>query len=436
MILIPGIMFAQHTIKGMFTPAKDYSVVLLYKVTPTVSEYITNDQIKEDGSFTLKLDSTATKGMYRVVYGTPQEDYNFDVIYNEKEDIELTFNSETGVAFKKSVENKLITSYTNSMSMVIQSIGNFYRQNSKDEDALKSIFKTQKETQLNFEKAAKGTIALEFIKANTPYIPSSFEDVETYTKNLKAHYFDYLDFNNATLQSSNFLQERMLNYVFGVTEDGVDVETNYKKNIDTFFNVTKILPNNIKQILLIDLWTQMADLGYESVANYISETYLIDVAVELNDQTLIKDLLLYSSLSNGKKAPDFSIEIEKDKKLVTKKLRELDLAKNYVIVFWSSMCSHCLKEIPMVQEFVKSKEKGFIQVVAIGLEEEPYKWKDLTYDYPEFIHVYGEGKWDNEIGDAYNVSATPTYFVLNENKEIIGKPENFEALKMFFEEEQ
>lgn len=155
--LIPSILLAQHSIKGTFSPAKEYNFALLYKVTPTLSEYISNTEIdKETGGFEFQLDSTRTKGMYRVVYAIPQEDYNFDIIYNGKEDIELTFNSETGVTFKKSAENKLLTSYTNSMSMVTQSIGNYFREESKNTKALKSIFKTQQETQENFEKAAKG----------------------------------------------------------------------------------------------------------------------------------------------------------------------------------------------------------------------------------------------------------------------------------------
>ena len=35
------------------------------------------------------------------------------------------------------------------------------------------------------EKEAKGTIALEFIKANKPYIPQNSEDIKTYIKNNK-----------------------------------------------------------------------------------------------------------------------------------------------------------------------------------------------------------------------------------------------------------
>ena len=433
-VLMPNIFFGQHTIKGTFTPAEDYNVALLYKVTPTVSEYVTNAEIK-DGILEFKLDSTVTKGMYRVVYAIPQEDYNFDVIYNAKEDIEFTFNSETGVEFQSSSENKLLASYKNSMSMITHSIGNFYREESKDTIALNSIFKTQREAQSSFETLAKGTIAFNFIKANTPYIPEIFEDVKTYVANLKAHYFDHVDFTNETLQSSNFFDERMLNYVFGLSYEDEDEITNYKNNIDDFCDAMKNAPDEIKRILLIDLWQQMADLGVEKVANYISETYLIDVAKKLNDEELVKGLTLFKNTSIGSKAPDFSFEISENKKTIITKLSGLNTSENYVIVFWSTTCSHCLDEIPQLQTFINTQEAVKLKVIAIGLEDAPYKWKDLTYDFPEFIHVYGEGKWDNKIGDDYGVTGTPTYFVLNKAKEIIAKPENVEALKVFFEKE-
>jgi len=284
--LLPSILLAQNTIKGKFSPAKDYNFALLYKVKPTLSDYVSNAEIQEDGSFEFKLDSTNTKGMYRLVYGVPQEDYNFDIIYNGKEDIELTFNSETGVEFKKSTENKLIASYTNSMSMVTQSIGNYFSQESKDTIALKAIFKTQKETQENFENATKDTIALEFIKANKPYIPQQVQDVKTYINNLKTHYFDHVDFNNKTLQSSNFLEERMLNYVFGMSSDSKDELENYKENIDVVYSYMKDAPNEVQRILLFDVWQQMYDLGFESIANYLAKNYLMDIVVSLTDKEI------------------------------------------------------------------------------------------------------------------------------------------------------
>ncbi len=435
-LLIPGFLLAQHSIKGIFTPAKSYNVLLLYKVTPTISEYVTNANIGEQGHFEFKLDSTLQKGVYRLVYAVPQEDYNFDVIFNGKEDIELSFNAETGVTYENSFENKLLTSYTNSMSMVTQSIGNYFRQKSEDTTALSNIFKTQRETQEGYENAAKGTIAFEFIKANKPYSPRKYLDIKSYVSALKAHYFDSVDFNNPTLQSSSFLTEKMLNYVFGMSSKSNDKIATFKTNIDVVCNEMKDAPNEVKRILLVDLWQQMVDLKIETVANYISEKYLMDIAVGLNDQELLHTLILHKDLSNGTKAPDFSLEVTVDGEKTTKKLSQLDLADHNIIVFWSSGCSHCLDEVPQLQNYVNSKADQKIKVIAIALEDEPSKWNELIKTYPEFIHVYGAGKWNNDIVQSYGVKATPTYFILNKNKEITGKPENFEAVQAFFEKEE
>ncbi|WP_242083838.1 TlpA family protein disulfide reductase [Aestuariivivens sediminis] len=430
--VLPSLLLAQHTINGVFSPAKDYKVVLLYKATPTMSKYIKNAEIKNDGSFQFQLDSTLTKGIYKIVYAIPQEDYNFDVIYNGKEDIELDFNPERGVVFLKSFENKLLSSYSKSMSKVTQSIRNFYSKESPDTTALKTIFKIQRETQNSFENAAKGTIVLEFIKANKPYIPKTFVTAEVYLEGLKTHYFDSIDFNNKTLQSSNLLEEKMLNYVFGVTSKTKDEITNYKDNIDAFCMVMKSTSPEVKRILLVDLWQQMADLGKEEVANYISETYLMDIAVSLNDQKLLHKLILYKDLSMGNEAPDFSFQIVENGKTITRKLSELKGYKNYIIVFWSTTCTHCLDEIPQLYAYYKTLASGSTQIIAIALEEEESQWKALKLNYPEFIHVYGKGKWDNDIVGRYAVVSTPTYYILDTNKHIISKPEDVDALKEWF----
>ena len=435
LLLIPSIFFAQHSIKGTFSPPGEFEIALLYKVQPTHSKYVTNTPIAADGSFEINLDSTLTKGMYRITYAVPQEEYNFDVIYSGDEDVELTFNSETGVEFLSSRENKLLESYTNSMLMITNSIGNYFRDGSETKDtlALESIFKTQREMQKGFEEAAKGTLAFHFIKANKPYIPEKGVDVKTYVEQLEKHYFDHVDFNNPILQRSKFLTERMLNYVFGMSTQNGDEEEDYKRNITVFHKAMKNAPTEIKKSLLTDLWEQMVDLKLEPVANFIAEDYLMDLSVELNDQQLLQALILYQNTSLGSLAPDFSLEITEKEEKITKTLHELDIAEIYVLAFWSSTCSHCLQEIPELHEFVKTFEEGTLKVIAIGLEDEPYAWKNLTYDFSNFLHVYGEGRWENEIGNNYGVTATPTYFILSEDKEIVAKPDSFEELKGFFD---
>lgn len=431
-LLSPSFLFSQHLIKGKFTNSDDFKYALLYKITPTSSEYISNAEIGKDGRFEIKLDTTATAGMYKIVYAMPQDDYNFDIIYNAKEDIEFTFNTETGISYQASHENKLMSSYTKSMSMISQSIANFYRSQSKDSTALLSIFKTQDSTQQRYEAAAKGTIALQFIEANRPYIPTTFEDIKTYIDHLKDHFFDSVDFTNTTLQSSSFLSERMLSYVFGMVTAGTNQTSAYQENIDVFYKAMSKAPTTIKSSLLLQLWQKMVDAQNDVVANYIADTYLIEIAKSLNDQELVNGLLQYKNTSLQSKAPNFSL----DGTTTGKTLRDLSGYDYYVVVFWSSTCSHCMHEIPILESYVKTLKEGFLKVVAVGLEDDDVNWSRTIKQFPDFIHVLGLGKWDNKIGDDYGVNATPTYFILDKAKRIIDKPNDVEALKSFFKDKE
>ena len=157
----------------------------------------------------------------------------------------------------------------------------------------------------------------------------------------------------------------------------------------------------------------------------------MDIAVELNDQQLIHDLMQLIKTGIGEKAPDFDIELTKNGKTVTKKLSELNLADEYVVLFWSSTCSHCLYEVPKFYKYIETKPN--IKVIAVGLEDGPDNWEKVKQKFPDFIHVYGAGHWDNEIGNDYGVNATPTYFILDKDKHIIDKPNTLDDLKDFID---
>ncbi len=431
--LFPSIILGQHSIKGTFTPPEEYKWIILYKVNPTTSVYVENAEIGEDGSFEIALDSTITKGVYRIVYAMPQEEFNFDIIYNAEEDIELSFSEEKGVKFNNSTENKLLTSYAKSMMMVNQTINNFYSKRSTDKQGFKKIFKTLDEAQKSFEDASKGKIASHFIKANSPYIPNEFEDIKTYSKKLRASYLKHVDFNNPTLQSSEFLIERMLGYVIGMTSNPDDIDA-FKANVDDIAKAIKATQLSYQKTLLNILWNQFADIENETMTNYVATEYLLPIAKQLNDYELTNQLIVYKNTSINAYAPDFKLEMinEDDEKEETK-LYKLDSHKRYVVLFWSSSCSHCLEELPELKKEIDYLQEGNTKVIAIGLEDESYNWNNEISYYPDFIHVYGEGKWDNSIGNDYGVTATPTYFVLNKKKQVIAKPYNFKALKEYLD---
>ena len=125
--LLPLLALAQHTIQGNFSPAEDYKWAVLYKVSPTNLSYKTDTKIDEEGNFTLQLDASIEKGMYRLVYAVPQDVFNFDIIYNGEEDIVVQFNKEKGVEFIISKENVLLASYEKEMRAVQAKIAEQYQ---------------------------------------------------------------------------------------------------------------------------------------------------------------------------------------------------------------------------------------------------------------------------------------------------------------------
>ncbi len=420
-VLLPMLLIAQHKVSGVFSPAKEFTYAFLYQATPTGTNYVDRSKVETDGRFSIALDSTVAPGIYKIVYAVPPEDYNFDLIYDGKEDVVMTFDLEKGLEFTESNENKLWSSYTKSMELVNKAISNFYTKESNDKNAFKDIFKTLKETQEAYENAAKGTLALTFVQANRPYIPKAFEDISTYSKNLKRTYLEHVDFENPLLQSSDFLSDRVLAYVFGMYAH-IDNEP-YKKDIDYLVKLMDKANATVKTSLLQVIWQHFVDLNNETMANYVTDFYLLDLAREIGYSHLIEILEAYKNNSIGNKAQNFDIKNLDTGK--TTSLYDLNGADRYLIIFWSSTCSHCAEELPKVKATIPNNTK----VIAIGLEDDIENWQKEIKNYPNFIHVLGLEKWDNSIADTYNISATPSYILLDKDKNIIAKPFDFEDLE-------
>lgn len=419
--LLPLFALAQNTISGTFSPAKDFKMVILYKVTPTQLVYENHSELDSLGQFNMTVKKNAEKGMYKMVYASPQEEYNFNIIYNN-EAIDFTFNLNDGVKFNTSEENKIMQSYTKSMQLVQEGFNEFFKRDATNKDDFFKLLSIQKKTQEQYEAAASNKIAYQFIKANRPFFPSTYINETAYRNELKVHYFDHIDFSNFTLLNSNTLVEKSFSYVFSFL-DPKTPNASYKENIDT---LVKQLENNkaFKTLILELLWREFSQAN-ETVANYITNQYLMALAKEKNNNSLIEELQVIKQTSIGAKAVNFKIDDNTN-------LYDLDDAENYIVVFWSSTCGHCLTELPQLQNFIKTQQQNKFKIIAFGLESETEFWSHKIKEFPKFTHIYGEGKWDNKIGNAYNVQSTPSYFILNKDKVITHKPYDVKALQLLY----
>lgn len=421
LFIFPLIAFGQ-SVKGTFYPAEDFTYAFLYEATPEGANYVSHGELNTEGQFEIKIDSSAAPGIYKIVYATPPEENNFDFIYDGKETIAFKFSQENGVEFTESEENKLWASYLKSMDMVNQTISNYYEKDGKDKKGFNAVFKVLKDTQTSYEALAIGRLASAFIMANRPYIPTEYEDYNTYSKNVKKHYFSQIDFSNYILQSSTFLTNRVISYVFNMVENPTD--NTYKALVDDVYNAINDNDLEIKTYLLEIVWQRFVTAENNDLANYITDKYLLNLANTSGNKVLAETITSYKNTSIGTKAPNFEITSSSN----TTSLHDFKGSEYYLLVFWSSTCGHCLNELPKVKELVADKSN--IKVIAFGLEEEPSKWTEEIKKYPDFVHTIGLGKWNNPIVKTYGIAATPTYFLLSSNKTIIAKPYDYEALEV------
>lgn len=426
-LVIPSIMWSQHTIEGNFSPVEDFTYAFLYKASPTSLDYVDRAQIDAHGNFKITLDASAEAGIYKIVYGQPVDEFNFDLIYNAKEDIELNFSQSEGLVFLSSSENKMWTSYTKSMELVNMTIRNFYAEKSKDEKAFKEIFKTLKDTQTAFEDASDGTFASVFIKANAPYIPKVMEDVNTYASNIKSNYLKHVDFSSTVLQSSDFLKDRVLSYIFSMSSK--TDKKYYSEQLNTLVDLMGSVTPEVKKGLLGSIWRQFVAMENAEMSNYMAEVYLKPLAVQTEDAELLTLLSSQQTSAIGAKGQDFKLTTQIKGKLVNTSLHELDSAENYLLIFWSSSCGHCAEALPYIQKMMKKYDSKKIKVIAFGIEEDDVDWKKQIMQFPDFINVIGFDKWDNSTVKAYDIHGTPSYIILDSDKIIRSKPETIRAIE-------
>ena len=427
--LCSGIIVAQNSILGTFAPAKDYSWLIAYRLKPGTQVYVADTTIK-NGKFALNIPANSPAGMYRLVYAIPQEEFYFDVIYNGKENIELSFTSENGVAFTDSKENILFNSYFKELNDVEHQIISYYTSGNTYINEYNTILKNLKAVQTTYEAKANGLIPYAFIKGNRPYIPSAYEGIQDFIVNKKKNYFNALDFTNATLQASGFLTDKVVNYVFTalplqeMTKEDTEIEM--QANIRKVNYYTKSVSTGYRLHLFYNLWSQAAASEFNVVSDFIYNNYLKALATTEGKQDIINAIELHNRLRIGTIAPDISWG-EKGKE---KTLLSLDGSTNYVLVFWSSTCSHCLKELPVLHKELKKYPNA--KVIAVGIEDNAIHWDLETTKFPNFEHALALGKWQGKYVKLYAINKTPSYFILDSEKRFIAKPEDNKAVVEFF----
>lgn len=433
-------MLAQSvdTITVKMQPAT-FKQVVLYSADGAQQKYVTHAK-SADGIFKLAVPADSPHAFYRLVFNQETMDY-IDFLYLGKP-FQVVFNPEDLNQlpnFINSDENNRFFNYLFQINGIQQKMDSvqislFQAQDSNTLNTLKSQYLTlQKklETVLaEINTTEKSELIKDVLKAHERVLPKEpIADPNEYLPFVKQHFFDHIDFNNPNLIHSSILVDKVMDYVFYLTvAESTEVQNDlYKKAINDVMQ--KVSDESMRKGFIQALIQSFSQDENVALTDYLFENYYDKLPTDLQNVNWKNGLQHELKTAISRPAPDFDLSF--NGRNIT--LYDLKGYKYYIVVFWSTTCSHCMKEIPMFYDYIKDRKDT--KVIAVGMEtfDSQTQWKTEVYDYTAFVNVLGLGKWENPISQSYNVHATPNYFILDENKKIIAKPYDFEAVEAFFD---
>ena len=391
------------------------------------------------GSFTYVMPDNREAGMYVIVKGPGQA---VELIYN-KENIQFTtsgFDNDDGIQIISSIENLIYYDYLGIKGMnmyKIDVLGNLiHNYPPNDEfflDAIKqyNLLKNQLNTRTDvLIENNPLTLAARYLKADRSLIVDP--TLPEYEKGvyLKKHYFDNVDFNDTMLIKSTFLTSKAVGYLSLFQNDAnsqEELEDFMLMGIDTIFKHAQV-NQQVYEFLVDFLISGFQSIGFEKGLEHIANASTLDQFCENTERKLKLEnkLELIKKLAIGQPAPDFTTTDIDGNVVILKDIK----AKKTVLLFWASWCPHCDEIMPVINSYYGDKSN--LEVIAISIDESKddllKSLKDTGYDWINVAELKG---WNGEIINEYGIVATPSVFILDENKKIIGKPLGKEEIAGF-----
>jgi thiol-disulfide isomerase/thioredoxin len=421
------------------------------------NQYLKVDSAKlENGVLTFKGSEPLKGGIYLIVLN-PSKYYDILVSGTEKEfSVEAdTTNFIKSVKIVGSPENELMFAYRKFISdkseeaMAIQK----QMQVQKDPAAMELNRNKMKNLQDEVTKYMKSTIAnnpnsfaAKIIKANVepelpneaPKLPNGKSD-STYLFNLyKKKFFENIDFKDERMLRTPFIQTKVEKYfkdlVYQVT-DSINVDADKvlklaKTNQDVYRYVLWMITNKYENIEIV---------GLDGVFVHLAENYYLKDAdwLDSTQRAKFKDRVdILKPILTGNLMPPLILQ-----DTLGRDVNLYDLKAKYTIVyFYSYDCGHCKDHAPeLVKYYEENKNKNIViynaSIHTTGdTKEELSKTKEFikTYKTGNLINVL-DSKLRYDFRKKYDIYSTPTSYILDEQKKIIGRRIPIEEFNKFIE---
>jgi peroxiredoxin len=242
--------------------------------------------------------------------------------------------------------------------------------------------------------------------------------------NMKTKWFDQVNWANSNLINSDILTNKIKDYLGLYNQKGLN-----RKQLQEGFKtaIEQILPfavqnEKLGKFVVHFLLKEFERYALDEVIVHVSEIYSSlgkNCEMEGSDSALQLRLKKYEQMSIGKTAPDFTLPNLNGELFHLKK----NLKEKNLIVFWSTACPHCLYLLPQLNKWYLQAEKKGWNVIAISLDSKEKDLKDIMQKMKlNFTILCDYKRWNGTAVVDYNIHATPTMIVLDQNAKIVSKP--------------
>ncbi len=446
---------------------------------------VTSTTVDKKGLFQFPFSDDSPVGMYRLKF---EKGRNVDVVYNS-EDIEISISKPVMQAGKYSLfegidvlsygDSRLYYDFLQTLDLkrertaLLKQLKRLYPP-SKDKVADQNttsvpetetgLFHSQIESELGslhqrFEEYIQQLIdnnpdsyAAKIIKTLKP--PLSTGDMSGTERGewLKEHFWDSIDFSDATLLHSPVIPSKVFEYISLYSNNRLSREEQEMALIEAVDNILfRAHADDIVFSVVLDLITRKFEKSeYELVLTYITENYILsDSGCEDSEKVVSADradelrdkVKTIKKMAIGNPAPEidmpqqglFDLEIAEGS-VVTANGSQMKLsnisAEYTLVLFWASWCPHCSSLLSAVKGiYDEYRDKG-LEILAISIDEERTAWQNAItkgqYDWINYSELTG---WEGMAAKEYGVWSTPRMYLLDRDKSIIAKPSTVEELK-------
>ena len=294
--------------------------------------------------------------------------------------------------------------------------------------------------QMDVIKKYPGTITATVLKTSqilkVPDAPKKSDGTIDSTFQLRwyrQHFFDNFDLADSALlrMPRPLYRDKVYEYLEKLYAPNPDTLT---KAIGPMVDKAKSNKETYKYIsfILLMKYQQPEIMGLDEVYVYVFDKYFgsgeMDFWINAKTKKDLKDHAdrLRKSLV-GRKAPNL---IMQDSNFKPKSM--YDIKNKYTILFiFDPDCGHCREETPKLVDFYKLKKYN-LEVYAVSADTSMAKMRDYIKEMKmPWITVNGPRTYVGPYGDLYDAITTPSLYVIDDKKMIIGKKIPVEKLDEF-----